>query len=101
MVQTILKHKLAIGGGVLAIAAAGGGAYAATQNSSNLRQEFLNDVAKRLHISRAQLRSALQGAFFDQLQAAVAAGKLTQAEANAIKQRVHRYGLEPGEPGLF
>src|SRR5205823_9479933 len=95
-----------IGTATLAVAALGGGAYAATQSSSNPRQAFLNDVAKRLHVTPQQLQSAVKGAYLDRLQAAVAAGKLTQGQANAIKQRIQRYGLLGagpllGERGLF
>jgi hypothetical protein len=91
-----LKSKLAIGTTALAAAAFAGGAYAATQNSpGGVRQAFLNDVAKRLGVSPAQLSSALKGAYDDQLQAAVAAGKLTQAQANAIKQRAKDNGIPP------
>jgi len=84
-----LKRNLVIGGAVLVVAAFAGGAYAATQNSgANTRQAFLNDVAKRLHVSPQQLSSALNGAYLDQLQAEVKAGRLSQAQANALKQRL-------------
>ena len=84
-----LKRNLVIGGAVLVVAAFAGGAYAATQNSgANTRQAFLNDVAKRLHVSPQQLSSALSGAYLDQLQAEVKAGRLSQAQANALKQRL-------------
>jgi hypothetical protein len=79
------KRKLAIAATAAAAAAFAGGAYAATQTSGTSRQAFLNDVAKRLNVSPTQLQSALQGAFDDQLQAAVTAGKLTQAQADTIK----------------
>jgi AraC-like DNA-binding protein len=85
--QSTLKRKLAIAAAPLAAVAFAGGAYAAT-NSTNPRQQFLNDVAGRLHVSPEQLQSALKGAFTDQLAAAVKAGKITQARANAIKQRI-------------
>lgn len=88
-----LKRKLAIGTTVLAGVAFAGGAYAATSVSGpNGRQAFLNDVAKRLNVTPTQLQNALQGAFFDQLQAAVTAGRLTQAQADAIKKRVQQGG---------
>ncbi|MGA2927205.1 MAG: hypothetical protein ABSG43_14625 [Solirubrobacteraceae bacterium] len=93
--QLNLKRKFAIGTSVLAAAALAGGAYAATQSGGNARQAFLNDVAKRLNVSPSQLGSALQGAFSDQLQAAVAAGKITQAQANAIEQRAQHSGGPP------
>jgi hypothetical protein len=103
------KRKLAIAATAAAAAAFAGGAYAATQTSGTSRQAFLNDVAKRLNVSPTQLQSALQGAFDDQLQAAVTAGKLTQAQANALKQHIQQRGgaplgfgglLHPGAPRL-
>jgi predicted DNA-binding protein (UPF0251 family) len=94
--RSILRRKLVLGATVLAAAAFAGGAYAAAQQSgANSRQAFLNDVAKRLNVSPQQLKSALTGAFDDQLQAAVAAGKITQAQANAIKQRAQQSGVPP------
>jgi AraC-like DNA-binding protein len=105
-----LKRKLAIGATVTAAAAFAGGAYAATQSGGTSRQAFLGDVAKRLGVSPKQLTDALKGAFDDQLAAAVAAGKLTQAQANAIKRRVPQKGGPPfgfggarrfGAPRLF
>ena len=75
------------------MAAFAGGAYAATQSSGpNTRQAFLNDVAKRLHVSPQQLSSALNGATTDQLQAEVKAGQITQAQANALEQRLKNGG---------
>jgi len=90
-----LKRKLAIGATVTAAAAFAGGAYAATQSGGTTRQAFLTDVAKRLNVSPQQLNEALTGAFDDQLGAAVAAGRLTQAQANAIKQRIQQKGGLP------
>lgn len=103
-----MRRRLLIAGSVLAACAFAGGTYAASSEHSNARQAFLNDVAKRLHVSPQQLKSAFQGAVQDQLNAAVKAGKLTPAEANAIEKRLregappmpffHR-GLLPGAPG--
>ena len=108
-----MRHKLLIGAAVLALAAGAGGAYAATQSSSNPRQAYLNDVAKRLGVSPSKLRAALRGAFLDRLNADVKAGRLTQAEADRIKRRIEqgrgfplgpprRFGFEPrGHRGPF
>jgi len=105
MLRSRLNSKVVIATTALALAAFGGGAYAATQSGTDSRQAFLNDVAKRLHVTPAQLQSALNGAFDDQLQAAVKAGKLTQAQANELKQRIQQngglpLGHGPG-PGFF
>lgn len=97
-----LKRNLVIGLAALAVAAFAGGAYAATQTSApNTRQAFLNDVAKRLHVTPQQLTEALNGATTDQLQAAVKAGRLTQAQANKLAQGLKRSGAAPGIPFGF
>jgi hypothetical protein len=94
-----LKRNLVIGLAALGVAASAGAAYAATQNSGpSTRQAFLNDVAKRLHVTPQQLSSALNGAATDQLQAAVKAGRLTQAQANALEQRLKNGGPAPPLP---
>ena len=92
-----IKPKLAIAITALAAAAFAGGAYAAAQDSatSNQRQAFLDDLAKRLHVTPQQLTTALQGAFEDQLNAAVKAGRLTQQQADALAQRLRQRGLPP------
>jgi hypothetical protein len=83
----------------LAVAACAGGAYAATQNSGpTTRQAFLNDVAKRLHVTPKELSSALSGAAVDQLQAEVKAGRLTQAQANVLEQRLKNGATAPAMP---
>jgi len=90
------KRNLVIGLAVLGVAAFAGGAYAATRSSGpSTRQAFLNDVAKRLHVTPQQLTSALNGATVDQLQAEVKAGQLTQAQANALEQRLKNGGPAP------
>jgi hypothetical protein len=96
-VEQMRKKLAAIAIAVLVLAA--GGAYAAASSTSqaNPREAFLTDVAQRLGVSTATLNAALRGAFDDQLSAAVSAGKLTQAQANAIEQRVANGGpLLPG-----
>ncbi len=99
-----LKRNVVLGLAALAVAAFAGGAYAATQNSGpNTRQAFLNDIAKRLHVTPSQLSAAINGATTDQLQAQVKSGQITQAQANALEQRLKNGGsasLLPLTPGL-
>jgi hypothetical protein len=94
-----LKRRLAIGGAVLVVFGAAGGAYAVTNNKDNGRDAYLNDLATRLHVSRDQLNSALKGAFEDRLDAAVKAGRLSQSEADNIKKKVEQNGVVPGLGG--
>jgi hypothetical protein len=92
-----MRRNLA--GLVVVLAVLGAGvAYAAASSPARQtsRQAFLNDVAQRLGVSTSKLRAALRGAFDDQLTAAVAAGRLTSAEANAIKQHVAHGALPLG-----
>lgn len=84
---------------MVAFAAGGGAAYAATQSSSNPRQAFVNDVAKRLHVSPQRLTSAIKAAEIDRLNAAVKEGRLTQAQANAIKHAIEAKGPPFVGPG--
>jgi len=94
-----LKRNLVVALAALAAAAFAGGAYAATQSSGPAtRQAFLNDVAKRLHVTPSQLSAALNGASVDQLQAQVKAGRITQAQANALEQRLKNGGSLPLVP---
>jgi len=68
----------------------GGAAVAATQlDSPTARsQAIISDAAGQLGVSPDKLSSALQKALEDQLQADVTAGRLTQAQADAQKQRI-------------
>jgi polyhydroxyalkanoate synthesis regulator phasin len=100
--MTSLRKRLVVGG-VVAVVAGGGIAYAAT-TSTNPRDAYLNDVAKRLNVTPEKLRDAMKGASLDQLDQAVKDGKLTQEQADAMKQKIEAGGgAGPiiGKPGFF
>jgi hypothetical protein len=95
-----LKGKLAIGTSALAVAAFAGGAYAASREPhAGGRQAFLNDAAKRLHVTPGELSDALRGAAIDQVKAAVAAGRLTEAQGARLTEEIQS-GRDP-IPGPF
>jgi hypothetical protein len=96
-VESRRKRAVAIGAAVALAVAGGGVAYAAATNSDP-RDALLRDAAQRLNVTPDELRSALEGAFGDQLDAAVRDGKLTQQQADALKQRIARYGVPLGGP---
>lgn len=75
---------------VVAVAAAGG-AVAATKLDSrgSGSRAVINDAAKRLHVSPGALSSALRKAVDDQIDAAVAAGRLSKAQGDALKAHLH------------
>jgi hypothetical protein len=86
-VRSTVRGKLVVAVMTLAVIAFTGGAYAAAQDSRAVgRQAFLGDAAKRLNVTPEQLESALQRAYYDQLNAAVAAGRLTPAQVDAIRR---------------
>src|SRR4051812_562005 len=83
------KRAATIGIAVGALAIAGGAAFAAsTQFGSKADQDALvADAAQRLGVSPQKLTDALQQAYDARVDAAVAAGQLTQAQGDALKQR--------------
>ena len=109
--KSSLNKKLVIGATGLLLLGGAGGAVAATQSwGSSPRQAYVNDVAKRLNVSPSALTSAMKAAAIDRINAAVAAGRLTQAEGNTLKQRIqngqgarllgHRFGHRGLRAGL-
>lgn len=92
------KRTVAIGAAV-ALAVAGGSVAYAAATGTDQRDALLRDAAGRLNVSPGELRSALEGAFGDQLDQAVKDGKLTQQQADQIKQHVKRDGLPLGGVG--
>ena len=92
------KRTVAIGAAV-ALAVAGGGVAYGAATGNDQRDALLRDAAGRLNVSPGELRSALEGAFGDQLDQAVKDGRLTQQQADQIKQHVKQDGLPLGGPG--
>src|SRR5690242_13351112 len=86
-----LKRKV-VAGTVAAIAVGGTGAgIAATQLRSSPSEEsqaVVNDAAKQLGVQPDQLSGALKKAMENQIDAAVAAGRLTKAQGDELKQRI-------------
>ena len=92
------KPKL-IAGAIAGLAVAGGGAaFAATQLGSPQQenQAVLKDAAKQLGVQPSALSAALKKALENRVDAAVAAGTLTNAQGAELKQRI-----ESGDVPLF
>jgi hypothetical protein len=95
-VKRMLTRRVAVGAVGLAALTGGGIAYAATKDPGPAdRKALLDDVAKRLNVAPSDLQAAVQGAASDQLDKAVAAGRLTQQQADAMKQRLKDTGGLP------
>src|SRR5712691_5799537 len=101
-----LNRKTKIVGGAITLrAAAGAGAAVAGSQDSSPSSEskaVIDDAAKRLGIPSSKLSDALKTALSDRVDAAVAAGRITKAEGDALKQRITSDdfpllgGLHPG-----
>jgi hypothetical protein len=83
----------AVGGAAGAIAASG------SDSPSAESQAIIDDAANQLGISPDKLSAALKKALSDRIDAAVAAGRLTKAEGDALKQRLQS-GVVPIFGGL-
>ncbi|MFL5918421.1 MAG: hypothetical protein ACJ74X_06825 [Gaiellaceae bacterium] len=83
-----VKLLLAVGA-VLAIA--GGGVAIASSKSSPSEESraVVNDAARQLGIPPSRLGAALKRALANRVDAAVAAGRITKAEGDALKERIN------------
>ncbi len=85
------KPKLAAAVVAVAALAGGGAAIAATQGAGSPGEEsqaIIDDAAADLGVSSAKLTDALKQALVDRLDDQVAAGTLTQEQADAMKNRI-------------
>jgi hypothetical protein len=106
----IKRHKRSVAAGAVALfaIAGGGAAVAATQSTSPQAQSnaIVADAAGQLGVTSTQLSDALKKALENQVDAAVTAGRLTQAQATQLKAGIEAgdvplVGLGPGGgPGL-
>lgn len=97
-----VKRYVLVSAAVLAVGAGGGAAIAASggDDRKQAEQSILDDAAKKLNVTPEALRSALGSAQDGQLDQAVKDGKLTQEQADAIKERRAKSGTVLGGPGV-
>ena len=106
--QLSRKSKYVVGAAAL-MAAAGGGAAAVAASQSNSPSEeskaIVDDAAGQLGISPDKLSNALKKALTDRVDAAVAAGRITKTEGDALKARIQSDDFPiiggPGRVGHF
>ena len=84
------KTKIVLGAAALLSTIGAGAAVAASQDSSPSSESkaVIDDAAKQLGIPSSKLSEALKQALSDRVDAAVAAGRVTKAEADALKARI-------------
>jgi hypothetical protein len=93
---TRAQRIMVIGTAVAAVAAISGTALA--HESTAVGNSFLGDFARHLGVTPAKVREAYQATVIDRIEAAVKAGRLTRAQADAIEARVKSH---EGGPFLF
>jgi hypothetical protein len=85
----------ALGGGA-ALAAGAGGVF----GGGGEREAFLNGVASRLGVTPEKLNDAITQALDERLEAAVKEGRITQAQADALRARLTAGGAGLLGPGF-
>ena len=98
--KALLSKKFVIAATGLVMLGSAAGAVAATQGSSGpggQAKAYLDDLAGRLGVTPTALSAAVKAADSDQVVAALAAGRLTQAQAAALKTRIE---ASTGVPSL-
>jgi predicted transcriptional regulator len=92
--MTSMRMKqIVLVGAFVAILVIGGGVAAAGGGIGGDQDAFLNDVAKRLNVTPAALKAAVKGASDARIDAAVAAGKITKEQGDAMKKRTAEGGV--------
>lgn len=83
------RTKIAMGAGAaLAVVGAGGAMAAGQLSPSTESKAVVEDAAEQLGVAPAELSDALKQALANRLDEAVQAGTLTEAQAEAMKQRL-------------
>src|SRR5919202_2849949 len=101
--------KKVVAGGIAGLALVGGGGAVAATHLLSPQQEsqaVVNDAAQQLGVSPTKLSDALKKALENRVDAQVAAGQLTKAQGEALKQRIEAGGVPPvgfphGDHGPF
>jgi hypothetical protein len=92
------KRMVVVAATTLAVVGGGAAAVAATGSGSR-GSDFLDSVAKHLGVSPQKLKDATKAAAIDQVNADLAAGRITQAQADALKKRIEAGDGVLGAPG--
>ena len=90
------KRTLVIGTAALVVAGGSGAAIAASQGSSASPGAFVESLAEHLGVSTDELQDAAKAAAIDQVDAALADGRITEEQAEELKERI-----EEGDSPLF
>jgi hypothetical protein len=92
--RIISSKRVLAAASALSLAVGAGGAIAASKSSATSGDSFLARVAGHLGISTEKLEDATKAAAIDQVDADLKAGRITKAQADAMKARI-REGKTP------
>ena len=99
------RRTLAVGAAAVAATLGAGAAIAAASDAFDPKEEqeaFQAAVAEELGVTTTQLQNAYKAAALEQLEAAVAAGRLTEEQADEIRERIESGDfLGPAGFGFF
>jgi hypothetical protein len=101
--MSIFKSRKILAATVAGLAVTGGvGAGIAASQDDSRASSFFDSVAKHLGISSQELEDATRAAAIDQVDAAVADGRLTEEQAEELKSRIESGEMPPFfGPGMF
>jgi hypothetical protein len=94
--KNLNSKRAIVAASALSLVVGAGGAIAASKGSTTHGDGFLARVAGHLGISTQKLEDATKAAAIDQVNADLKAGKISQAQADAMKARIQK-----GEVPLF
>jgi hypothetical protein len=89
------RKALALLAAALVIGGSGAAIAAAQDSPSSRASSYLEGVAKHLGVSTDELEDAMKAAALDEVDAAREDGRLTQEEADALKERIESGELPP------
>jgi hypothetical protein len=87
------SKRAVVAASALSLVVGAGGAIAASKSSSTRGDGFLARVAEHLGISTQKLEDATKAAAIDQVDAELKAGRITKAQADAMKAQIEKGGV--------
>ena len=91
--KNLNSKRALVAASALSLVVGAGGAIAASKGSATRGDGFLARVAGHLGISTQKLEDATKAAAIDQVDADLKAGKITKAQADAMKAQIEKGGV--------
>jgi hypothetical protein len=91
--KNVTSKRALVAASALSLVVGAGGAVAASKGSPARGDGFLARVAGHLGISTQKLEDATKAAAIDQVNADLEAGRITQAQADAMKAQIEKGGV--------